>query len=345
MPFVANAWYVAALSEEVGATGLARTLVGDPILLFRRPDQSCAALLDICPHRFAPLSMGLIRDGRVQCPYHGLEFDGGGRCVLNPHGNGARPSALDVRAYPFVERDGLIWFWPGESGRADPAAIPDYSCRIDPERRTIGGHARVECDYRLLVDNLMDLGHAQYVHRANAQTDAFDRVRRDVVVENGSVRNLMMYPGGSATVFVTKFFDYGDQPIDMWNDIRWSAVGNMLNFIGFADSGTPQADSHNSMGTHIVTPEGPNSCHYFFGASRNFALDDPAADETFRAWQRQALIIEDKPMVEAIESLRPVIERHQMRPAMLACDEAAVRVSREIDRLEKLEQGGSRLAA
>lgn len=337
MSFIRNAWYVAALTEELGAEMLPRTLLGDPVIFYRQPDGTAAALLDLCPHRFAPLSMGIIKDGHVQCPYHGLEFDGTGRCTLNPHGNGARPAALNVRSFPLMERDGLVWFWPGDPALADPSHIPDYACRVAADRRTIGGHAEVDCNYKLLVDNLMDLGHAQYVHRSNAQTDAFDRVQRDVKAQNGTIENLMMYPDGSPTVFVTKFLDTGGKNVDLWNNIRWNAVGSMLNFIGFALTGTPKEDSFNSMGTHIVTPATEATCHYFFGASRNFAIDDPAVDDAFRAWQRQALMLEDKPMVEAIEALKPVIARHKLRPAMLACDEAAVRVSREIERLERAE--------
>ena len=87
----------------------------------------------------------------------------------------------------------------------------------------------------------------------------------------------------------------------------------------------------NSRGTHIITPETATSCHYFYGHSRNFALDDSSIDDVFRAWARQALVNEDKVVVEAIEARRPYFERHRMRPAMLSGDAAAVRVSWEID--------------
>lgn len=337
MPFIQNAWYVAALCDEVSSGLLARTILGEPVVLYRQEGGACAALMDLCPHRHAPLSMGLIKDGNVQCPYHGLEFDGTGQCVFNPHGNGARSPALNVRSFPLVERDGLIWIWPGDPALADATAIPDYGCRVAPDRRTVGGYSKVDCNYKLLIDNLMDLGHAQYVHRANAQTDAFSRVQREVIVEDGVIQNLMMFPGGSPTTLVSKFFDFGSQSVDLWNDIRWNAVGSMLNFIAFAVEGTPKAQSYNSMGTHIVTPETEDSCHYFFGASRNFLLDDPRADDTFRAWQKQALMNEDKPIVEAIEALKPVAQRHGYRRVMLACDQAAMLVMREIDRLEQLE--------
>ncbi len=332
MSYVLNAWYVAALADEVTPALMSRTILDNPTLLYRENGR-CVALLDLCPHRFAPLSMGMIKDGNVQCPYHGLEFDGTGRCVHNPHGNGATPSALNVRAFPVVERDGLLWIWPGAAAHADASKIPDYGCRVEPERRTVGGHTTVDCNFRVLVDNLMDLGHAQYVHRANAQTDAFHGVKREVKVETGAVHNLMTFPSAAPSPLVQKLLGGTNQPVEQWTDIRWTPVSAMLNFIGFAVTGTPKAASLNSMGTHIVTPETATSCHYFFGASRNFALEDSAVDDTFRAWQKQALMAEDKPIAEAIERGNPVVRRLKLAPAMLACDEAAVRVNREIDKL------------
>src|SRR3546814_977269 len=65
--------------------------------------------------------------------------------------------------------------WPGRPELANPADVPDFSCRTDPGRRTVGGVGHVDCNYRLLVDNLMDLGHAQYVHPSASQSDAFNR--------------------------------------------------------------------------------------------------------------------------------------------------------------------------
>lgn len=337
MPFVFNAWYVAALPEELEAGPLGRTVLGTPLALFRQPDGTAAALLDICPHRFAALSHGKLVDGHIHCPYHGLEFDGAGRCVHNPHGNGARPAALDVRSFPVVERDDLIWIWPGDPALADSQAIPDFSCRTDPARRTVGGVGHVQCSYKLLVDNLMDLGHAQYVHASNAASDGFDRQVREVIVRENEIEALMLIPGGTPSVLMGKFLQGVNGPVDLWNDIRWNMVSAMLNFIAVAPTGSAREDSVNSRGTHILTPETATSCFYFYGSSRNFAIADPAIDEVLQAWQQQALNREDKLIVEGIEARAQYVKGHDLHPAMLSCDEAAVRVSREIERLERLE--------
>ena len=337
MGFVYNAWYVAALPGEIGQAPFARTMLDIPVVLFRDPAGRVRALLDICPHRFAALSDGTLSAGRLQCPYHGLEFDGSGACVHNPHGNGARPAALAVRSFPVVERDDLVWLWPGDPALADQSAIPDFSCRTDPARRTVGGVGHVDCNYKLLVDNLMDLGHAQYVHRANAASDAFDRQQREVHVRDGEIEALMRMPDGTPSVLMAKFIGASDAKVDLFNDIRWNKAGALLNFIGVAPVGEGREHSVNSRGTHILTPETATSCHYFYGSSRNFGLDDSAIDEVLRAWQAQALNQEDKLVVEAIERRARYVRGHGLRPAMLACDEAAVRVAREIERLERLE--------
>ena len=226
----------------------------------------------------------------------------------------------------------MIWIWPGDPALADAATIPDFSCRTDAGRRTVGGHGHVDSDYRLLVDNLMDLGHAQYVHRANAETEVFHKQQREVIVEGDAIHALMKFPEGQPNALIRKLMPGLNSTVDSWSDIRWTPVSAMLNFIAFAPSGTPKEQSMSSRGTHILTPETVSSCHYFYGHSRNFALDDASIDDVFRAWAHQALVNEDKVVVEAIEARRSYVERHHLKQAMLSCDEAAVRVSREINR-------------
>src|SRR5947209_3739274 len=103
--YLRNAWYVAAWSDDL-ADGqlLSRTILKEPVVLYRKADGHVAALQDRCPHRFAPLHMGKVVGGdRIQCPYHGLEFDASGACALNPHGQNI-PSRLRVRSFPVTEK-------------------------------------------------------------------------------------------------------------------------------------------------------------------------------------------------------------------------------------------------
>src|SRR5437764_2190067 len=156
--YLRNAWYVAAWSDDLADGQLiGRTILNEPVVLYRTADGSVAALQDRCPHRFAPLHMGkVVRGDRVQCPYHGLEFGPSGACVLNPHGMRNIPSRARVRSYAVTEKHKAIWIWMGDRP-ADPAKVPDFSVldnvpemhatkrdRIRSEERRVGK----ECECR-----------------------------------------------------------------------------------------------------------------------------------------------------------------------------------------------------
>src|SRR3989442_505620 len=69
-----------------------------------------------------------------------------------------------VPAYPVVERHRFIWLWMGDPALADPALVPDMHWNDDPAWAGDGKTIQVKCDYRLVVDNLMDLTHETFVH-------------------------------------------------------------------------------------------------------------------------------------------------------------------------------------
>src|SRR5258708_6104800 len=117
MKFARNHWYAAAWSSEIGDKPLGRRLLGEPVVLFRQADRSVAALFDRCPHRLVPLSMGVCVEGRIRCAYHGMQFDGTGRCVHIPAQTIIPPKAR-CRSFPVIERYGLVWVWMGDSAAA-----------------------------------------------------------------------------------------------------------------------------------------------------------------------------------------------------------------------------------
>src|SRR5688572_29601803 len=110
--FLRNAWYVAAWDHEVGRALFPRTLLNTNVVMFRGEDGRVAALEDRCCHRNAPLSAGTLIGDEVQCGYHGLRYDGTGRCVEVPSQSQVPPGA-QVRGYPAVERHRRIWLWMG----------------------------------------------------------------------------------------------------------------------------------------------------------------------------------------------------------------------------------------
>ena len=161
--FLRNCWYVAAWDHELEDGFLARTILDEPVVLFRGADGAPRALEDRCCHRSMPLSRGRLLEDSVQCGYHGLEFAFDGRCVKVP-GQSTIPPGARVRAWPVVERWRWVWIWMGDPDAADPGLIPDYHWNDDPEWTSYGDVYHVAGDYRLMNDNLLDLSHIQFLH-------------------------------------------------------------------------------------------------------------------------------------------------------------------------------------
>jgi vanillate O-demethylase monooxygenase subunit len=73
----------------------------------------------------------------------------------------------EIRSYPVEERHGFIWVWPGDKALADAALIPQLPWHGNPEWAYGGGMFHIQADYRLMIDNLMDLTHETYVHASS----------------------------------------------------------------------------------------------------------------------------------------------------------------------------------
>jgi len=119
-------WYVACQSEELARKPLARTVVGVPLVLFRDASGKAAALLDRCPHRNVPLSLGrIVAGGRLECAYHGWQFEAGGRCALVPGLLVSREHERERRAPSAAVREqgGLVWVYPELDAVPDAPAL------------------------------------------------------------------------------------------------------------------------------------------------------------------------------------------------------------------------------
>jgi vanillate O-demethylase monooxygenase subunit len=130
--FLKNCWYVAAWDHElIDGAKLARTILEQPVVLYRGESGRVMAMEDRCCHRGAPLSMGRIEGDCIRCMYHGMKFDPSGKCIQIP-GQDVIPARLGVRSFPIVQRDHLVWIWMGDAEKADPALVVDYEPLHDP---------------------------------------------------------------------------------------------------------------------------------------------------------------------------------------------------------------------
>ena len=122
-----NAWYAAALSQElIAKRPLGRVILEQPLVLWRADASRAVAMEDRCAHRNAALSKGAVFGGRLGCAYHGWVYDGDGQRVSVPS-EGKITSSLPcgVATFPVREQDGLVWVWMGDgSPTCDPFPMP-----------------------------------------------------------------------------------------------------------------------------------------------------------------------------------------------------------------------------
>ena len=170
--FIRNCWYVAAWDIEVPQDGLfQRTLLNEPVLLYRDTRGQVVALENRCCHRSAPLHMGRKEGDCVRCMYHGLKFDPSGACVEIP-GQAQIPPKTCVKRYPVVERNRLVWIWMGDPANANPDDIVDYFWHDSADWRMKPGYIHYQANYKLIIDNLLDFTHLAWVHPTTLGTDS-----------------------------------------------------------------------------------------------------------------------------------------------------------------------------
>ena len=162
--WVRNAWYVAAWSHEIEPGRIAaRTIIDQPLVLYRTEAGEVVVLEDRCCHRFAPLSLGRLEGDDLRCMYHGLKFAPDGRCIEIP-GQPLIPRSACVRRYPVRTVGSWVWVWMGDEALADAAKIPPSVALDDAAYRLRSGQLDYDAHYLLIDDNLLDLSHLSFAH-------------------------------------------------------------------------------------------------------------------------------------------------------------------------------------
>lgn len=341
MKFLKNIWYVAAWAEQVApGASLARIILNEGVLLFRDADGRAAALRDRCPHRYAPLHLGKLNDGVIECAYHGLRFDSGGRCIFNPHGDGMIPPNAKVRSYPVEERHEALWIWMGEPDKADPALIPDFSAVINDGNTVVRHYLQPQANYELMIDNLLDLGHTAYLHPDSLGSQAIIDSTRNTRIEGDTIVDELWAPDGDAPPMAQFLFEkFRGVKIDHWLQSVWHAPGLIGGVAGYAPAGSNRADAETLPGLHWLTPETDTTCHYFAALGRNFRRDDAQLDAIIDAGVAKAFGQEDMPMVAAIQQERDAAEAgdEELQPVILSTDKAGVMARRMLRKMINAE--------
>ncbi len=343
-PWPRNVWYQAAWSAELGATPLARTFLNQPVVLFRGADGKVGALEDRCCHRGSPLSMGAVVPNGLQCGYHGLIFDAAGKCVHIP-GQDSIPPQARVRSFPLVERQEFLWIWMGDAEKADPRTMVDYPWNDDrkrwPHRH---GKLRVQCNYMLLMDNLMDLTHIPFVHRKTVgggvvmeQVNARMDVKR---TENGVHFVRWMLGITPPPTYVRAAGFAPGVKVDRWQDFEFVAPASVIQWTGALETGRGAEENRDQPGGfslrmyHGGTPETVGSCHYFWTGANGYRQDDPSATE--QLYDELAATFQED--IAFLEGQYERIMRDPRRPLVdVKHDSARVAMRRAVERMIREE--------
>jgi vanillate O-demethylase monooxygenase subunit len=340
--FPRNAWYVAATPDEITDRPLGRTICNERMVFYRGTGGQVHALEDFCPHRGAPLSLGRVCEGQLVCGYHGLEMGCDGKTVAMP---GQRVRGFPaIRSFPAIERNGFVWVWPGDPAEADEARLHPLPWAGHPEWAYGGGLYHIACDYRLMIDNLMDLTHETYVHSTSIgqkeidETPCTTRTEGDEVITSRFMNGIQPPPFWQMALRANGLPD--DQPVDRWQICHFTPPSHVLIEVGVALAGhggydAPAAVKASSIVVDFITPETDTSHWYFWGMARNFRPGDEALTAQVREGQGK-IFAEDQQILEQQQA--NLARWPERKLLMLNIDAGGVQSRRVIDRLIAAER-------
>ena len=333
--FIKNTWYVACTPEDIDGKPLGRKICGLPMVFYRGADGQPVALEDFCPHRGAPLSLGFCKDGNLVCGYHGLEMGCEGKTIAMP---GQRVGGFPpIAKYEAVEHAGFIWVWPGDAP-ADRSALPQLAWADNPQWAYGGGLYHIAADYRLMIDNLMDLTHETYVHSTAIGQPEIDETPCKTRVDGDTVYTERFMSGIQAPPFwqmAMRAAGLDDQAsVDRWQVCRFSPPSHILIEVGVALEGhgginAPDDKKAYSVVVDFITPETETSMWYHWGMARKFKPEDAALTASIREGQGK-IFSEDLEMLERQQ--QNLLRYPERKLLMLNIDGGGVQSRKVIDR-------------
>src|SRR6185436_9251774 len=144
-------------------------LLGENLIAFRTTSGSVGIIQNACPHRGASMFFGRNEEDGLRCVYHGWKFDVAGVCVDMPSepAESNFKSKVHARAYPCVERNGVIWTYMGP--RSTPPPLPELLPNIDERCRA--ARRLLQCNYMQGLEGDIDTVHKGFLHAGHSTID------------------------------------------------------------------------------------------------------------------------------------------------------------------------------
>lgn len=184
-----NYWYIACQSHELKADKpLGVSILDEWIALFRGRDGQPIAFQDRCPHRNFKLSQGYVKDGLLQCPYHGWTFDQSAEVVAIPceGPNFKRLKSRCAKKYEAMELDDFIYVRLEAHPEINdpPFRMPHYG---EKGYRTVRLFNKFANNVTNCAENYVDVPHTVFVHDKIFRVSRDEKVEATVERKDGSV--------------------------------------------------------------------------------------------------------------------------------------------------------------
>ncbi|RAL47943.1 hypothetical protein DM860_015730 [Cuscuta australis] len=160
-------WYPLYLTKNVPEDApIGLTVFDKQVVLYRDGSGVLRCFQDRCPHRLAKLSEGQLFEGRLECLYHGWQFEGDGKCIKIPQlpEDAKIPKSACAKPYEIRDSQGVVWIWMSHKTPPNQEKLPWFENFDRPGFRDVSTTHELPYDHSILLENLMDPAHVPISH-------------------------------------------------------------------------------------------------------------------------------------------------------------------------------------
>lgn len=181
-------WLCVGREEEIENPGdyIALRVLDEPVLIVRDRKGEINAFSNICLHRGVEIAVGTGNKPALTCPFHGWSYDLQGRLIGAPNMKGAEGFVASQKRLPPIRlARWKRWLFINFSDDAPP--FEEYVAPFEQDfdylqqencRLAVKTVSEVDCNWKLVVENLIDLYHVNVVHTTtNGRTFTKDALK------------------------------------------------------------------------------------------------------------------------------------------------------------------------
>lgn len=181
-------WLCIAREEEISAGGDFMTfdIAGESVLLTRDEAGHPHAFINKCRHRGVPVAQGRGNTKQFSCPYHAWLYGLDGSLLTAPH---MKRTHVDLSLHGLTRLHLACWRgWIFVNFDAAPVSFPEFIApydsaywwfRSDEVKLADVKRIPVQCNWKLLVENLLDMYHVPVIHKGTF--GPFSKTPRDQI--------------------------------------------------------------------------------------------------------------------------------------------------------------------